>query len=143
MQVHDVVLEMVHALIQNLGCIAMPRSHQGGLGGLAAETKSGAALTCKDSWLVGWGGAFDEDTLSCPVVAADGPRSALQLQGCTVQLHPDSTHSRPAILMCARGHASITATGCKLIGPAPGSTSEARLTSAEAHSTIALVSAAV
>jgi hypothetical protein len=92
---------------------------------------------------VGWGGAAVEDDISCPVLAADCPGSALQLQGCTVQLHPDSSHSQPTLILMARDHASITASSCKLIGPAPGSTSMAVMAVAGAHAAIALVSAAV
>jgi hypothetical protein len=47
------------------------------------------------------------------------------------------------LIMVADSHASITASGCKLIGPAPGSTPEAGITSALLNATIALVSADV
>jgi hypothetical protein len=115
---------------------------QGGLGAEAADVCSGASLTCKDSLLVSWGGATDVDNTSCPVLAASGPGSVLQLQKCTLQLHPDSVHPEPAMIFYARDYASVTASGCKLVGPAPGSTSEiTSAAGAEAHATVVLVSA--
>jgi hypothetical protein len=44
------------------------------------------------------------------------------------------------MILHARHHASITASGCKLTGPVPGSCSTAVAATAGAHSTIALVS---
>jgi hypothetical protein len=118
-------------------------SAQGGPGGLAADAVLGGSLTCKDSLLVGWGGARDQDDDSCPVVAAVCQGSTVQLQRCTMQLHPESTHSMMAVILDAMDHASIQASSCKLIGPAPGSAPEtAVIASAGTQATIALVSAA-
>jgi hypothetical protein len=44
--------------------------------------------------------------------------------------------------MAARDHASITASGCKLVGPAPGRFSDiTSAAEAETHATVTLVSA--
>jgi hypothetical protein len=69
---------------------------------------------------VGWGGASGDLGLSCPVAEAEGAGSTLKLQGCTVQLHPDSSHPSPVVVLHASRHASLTASGCKLAGPAQG-----------------------
>jgi hypothetical protein len=114
---------------------------QDGLGGPAADAATTASLTCKDSLLLGWGGASDQDYTSCPVVRVDGPGSTLQLQGCTVQLHPDSKHTRLAAILMATDHASATASSCKLVGPAQGSLPAAAVAAAGIDATIALVSA--
>jgi hypothetical protein len=116
---------------------------QGGPGGQAADVSSGASLTCKDSVLVGWGGALEDDIVSCPVLEVEDPGSSLKLQGCTVQLHPHSIQHRATILLRAMEHGTIRASGCKLVGPAPGSASgKSFATSVETHGVIALVSAA-
>jgi hypothetical protein len=116
---------------------------QGVLNGIAADVFYGASLTCKDSFLVGWGGASDQEDIGCPVLMSGCPGSTLKLQGCTVQLHPDSTHPKPAVILMATDHASITASGCKFIGPAPGSQSrEHGAAAALEQAAIALVSAA-
>jgi hypothetical protein len=116
---------------------------QGGLNAMAADVLSGASLTCKESMLVGWGGATDEDMVTCPVLRAEEPGSILKLQGCSVWLHPDSTHPLPAVILLAMDQASIRASGCKLTGPAPGSSpAKAVGAGADTHATIALVSAA-
>jgi hypothetical protein len=124
-------------------CIPCLFSDQGGLGGLAADVFSGASLTCKDSVLVGWGGALEDDDISCPVLETMGRKATINVQRCTLQLHPDSTYLKPAIILRATEHASITATDCKLIGPAPGSSSGGETAAtAETNATICLVSAA-
>jgi hypothetical protein len=126
-------------------CVSCPPSDQGGLGGLAADVFSGSCLTCKDSVLVGWGGALEDDDISCPVLEAQHPGSTINVERCTLQLHPDSTYSKPAIILRATEHASVTAADCKLIGPAPANSSGTMDTAAfaESHATICLVSAAV
>jgi hypothetical protein len=82
-------------------------------------------MSCKDSLLVGWGGATDgvDDNISCPLVVVDDEDSSLELEGCTLQLHPDSTHSLPATLLGGRMSSQVKAVNCKLVGPAPGSSS--------------------
>jgi hypothetical protein len=96
---------------------------QGGLGGLAADVFSGSCLTCKDSVLVGWGGILKDDGISCPLLQAGSCGTSVNVQQCTVQLHPDSTYPKPAVLLRATERASVTATDCKLTGPAPGNSS--------------------
>jgi hypothetical protein len=124
-------------------CVTHLLPEQGGLGGLAADVSSGACLTCKDSVLVSWGGALEGEVISCPVLMAQHSGSTLSVQGCTVQLHPDSSHLKTPILLRAMEHGNIRASGCKLVGPAPGS-APGKIVAAEAdtHGVIALVSAA-
>jgi hypothetical protein len=113
---------------------------QGGLGGLAADASTGASLTCKDSLLVGWGGASDQDDICCPILETQHSGSTLKVEGCTLQLHPDSRYSKPAVILRATDHASIRASGCRLVGPTPGNSSTMIVAAmAEAHGTIALV----
>jgi hypothetical protein len=100
-------------------------------------------LTCKDSVLVGWGGALEGDNISCPVLEAQHPGSTINVERCTLQLHPDSTYPKLAIILKAAQRASIIATDCKLVGPAPGNSSGRETAAfAETHATICLVSAA-
>jgi hypothetical protein len=94
---------------------------QGGPNAYAAYSNKGT-LCCKDSLLVGWGGATDQlrDNTSCPVAAVMDAGSSLELDGCTIQLHPDSTHSLTTSLLGAVAHAQVKAVNCKFVGPAPG-----------------------
>jgi hypothetical protein len=109
---------------------------------MAIKACSGSGITCKDSMLVGWGGPSGNLGLSCPVAEAGGGGCTLKLQGCTVQLHPESSHPRAAIVLRATESASITATGCKLIGPAPGNSAMTDVAlAAEQHGDVSLVSA--
>jgi hypothetical protein len=95
-------------------------SVQAGLNGYAAFSMGGGTLSCKNSLLVGWGGATDhEDDCSCPVVGADRQGSSLELEGCTIQLHPDSKHSLFTALLDASAHAQVKAVNCKFVGPVP------------------------
>jgi hypothetical protein len=95
---------------------------QAGPNAYAALSINKGSLFCKDSLLVGWGGATDrqEQNMSCSVVTARENGSSLELEGCTIQLHPDSTHSLPTPLLAASGHAQVKAANCKFVGPAPG-----------------------
>jgi hypothetical protein len=97
---------------------------QAGLGVQAADAYSGGSLSCKDSLLVGWGGVNDQGNISAPILEAAFTGSTMALQGCTLQLHPDSSYHMPANMMFARDDASITLSGCKLVGPAPGKSSD-------------------
>jgi hypothetical protein len=94
------------------------------LNGYAAYS-IGGSLSCKDSLLIGWGGATDkpQDNVSCPIVIVDKAGGSLDLERCTIQLHPDSTHVLNTYLMAARVDAEIKASNCKFVGPAPGKSS--------------------
>jgi hypothetical protein len=86
---------------------------------------------------------LNADDISCPVLEVQDCGTTATVQRCTLQLHPDSTYVRPAIVLRATHRASITATDCKLVGPAPGNSSGIdTAATAEAHATICLVSAA-
>jgi hypothetical protein len=133
------------------GCNAGPVvCLQGGPGG-AAALALGGALTCSDSVLVGWGGATEDrsdliQALSCPVAEAGYMGATVKLQGCTVQLHPDSWNPEAALLLRSSHHASLTAAGCKLVGPAPGNAPPEHMNSvatAGANGALSLVSADV
>jgi hypothetical protein len=95
---------------------------QAGLNAYAALASGKGSLTCKDTLLVGWGGATDnpQDNTSCSVAGAYEESTRLELEGCTLQLHPDSTHSLNTSLLHAHGHAQVQAVNCKLVGAAPG-----------------------
>jgi hypothetical protein len=130
-------------LVDVLDCVSVCALlwHQGGLGALAAEAHQGASLTCKDSVLVGWGGAVEHINASCPLVSARSVGTSLKLQDCVVQFHPDSRHPKPVGLLRAVTQGSTTASGCKLVGPAPGSCSERMFAAAaEDHGAISMVS---
>jgi hypothetical protein len=115
--------------------------HQGGLGGQAVDAIAGASVTCKDSLLVGWGGASDEDDICCPVVDASGAGSNMTVKGCTLQLHPNSRYPKIAVVVRAIDSGSATASDCKLIGPAPGSSSVVDMAAGgELNGAVALVS---
>jgi hypothetical protein len=95
---------------------------QAGPNAVAASSTNKGSLTCHDSLLVGWGGATDrqEHNMSSPVATVMETGSSLELERCTIQLHPDSTHSLPTPLLAASGHAQVKAVSCKFVGPAPG-----------------------
>jgi hypothetical protein len=116
-----------------------------------------AQLTCKDSLLVGWGGATDQDSESSSVINVSG-RGVAACEGCTLQYHPDSQHMptvmfqegsyvqgqpdnpMPSSLVVADEHGHVDLSQCQLVGPAYRS---AALTGmgvrAEAYATINLV----
>jgi hypothetical protein len=109
---------------------------QAGLNQPAAAVCDKAQLTCKDSLLVGWGGATDQDFESASVVLALGQGAAVSLEGCTLQYHPDSQHTPtvlahqglavagrpgdplPGSLVVADWHVRVDLTQCQLVGPA-------------------------
>jgi hypothetical protein len=97
---------------------------QAGCNAAAVHVLGRGSVTCRDTVLVGWGGATDEDAeerASCPVAGVEEKSTRLELEGCTLQLHPDSTHVLPTSLLCARRHGRIQAANCRMVGPAPGS----------------------
>jgi hypothetical protein len=120
-----------------------------------------AQLTCKDSLLVGWGGATDQDCDSASVVHVSDQGAAASFEGCTLQYHEDSQHM-PLVLTghgCAKGspdnpmpssmvvadqHGHLDMSQCHLVGPAGGTFGSAALTGlgvrAGRHATITLVS---
>jgi hypothetical protein len=99
-----------------LVCIAV----QAGLNGYAAFSMGGGTLSCKNSLLVGWGGFTEyEDDCSCPIAGAARQGSSLVLDGCTIQLHPDSKHSLFTSLLGAAIHAQVKAVNCKFVGAVP------------------------
>jgi hypothetical protein len=99
---------------------------QAGHNGYAAFCMNSGSLTCKDSLLVGWGGATDraEDNIGCPVTGSV-KQGSLSLEGCTIQLHPDSTHVLDSLLMGSSVDGQVKATSCRFVGPAPGRSSGA------------------
>jgi hypothetical protein len=118
-------------------------SLQAGPGGHAAQTQDKGRLTISGSLLVAWGGATDQDKLTCPVVLARGRGTQMQLERCTLQMHPDSTHPLRTALVVAVDYPHVKLADCKLIGPTPGH-SEIRAFAACAnhHATVTLVSMA-
>jgi hypothetical protein len=101
-------------------------SLQAGLNQAAAIVGLKGQLTCKDSLLVGWGGATDQDQSSCHIVCAAMPGSLIKMQRCTLQYHPDSKHTlgSDVVLVSECGHVALSQ--CRLIGPAPGNASPMR-----------------
>jgi hypothetical protein len=79
-----------------------------------------AQLTCKDSLLVGWGGATDQYIDNCHIDWACDRGTSAELQGCTLQYHPDSRHSRSFCLVVAVDQSHVSLSHCPLVGPAPG-----------------------
>jgi hypothetical protein len=113
---------------------------QAGLNQPAAEVSDKAQLTCKDSLLVGWGGATDQDDSSCSIVRAFDQGTSLVLEGCTLQYHPDSKHSLSFYMVKAFDHAHVSLSQCRLVGPAPADASTAGCgVQAQCYATITLV----
>jgi hypothetical protein len=101
------------------------------------------SLTCKDTLLVGWGGATDspDNNMSCPVAGVHHKGSSLELEGCTLQLHPESTHVLNTTLVAAASHAQVKGVSCKFVGPAPeSSTARDYGVIAQQNATVGLVS---
>jgi hypothetical protein len=113
---------------------------QAGLNQPAAGVSDKAQLTCKDSLLVGWGGATDQDANRCNVVHTYGPGTSVVLEGCTLQYHPDSMHSLWTALVVAIERSHVSLSQCRLVGPAPGTASDTGFgVRAEQDATITLV----
>jgi hypothetical protein len=123
---------------------------QAGVGTHAVMAMQGGSLTCKDSLLVGWGGAVDHPgAIGCSVAMATH-NASLDLEACTLRLHPDSTHLVPTPVLFAKQHAHAKATDCKLVGPWPGSLTDSGMMVAgsdivgagvDTHASMTLVSA--
>jgi hypothetical protein len=118
-----------------------------------------AHLTCKDSLLVGWGGATDQHLeSSCVVCVSD--QGVAALEGCTLQYHPDSKHvpvvltrhgqgcsveglpdnPLPSSLVVADQHCHVDLLKCQLVGPAFRDAAPTGFgVRAGAHATVALV----
>jgi hypothetical protein len=109
--------QTLHASCLTSGC-----SLQAGHNQPAAQALQRGQLTCKDSLLVGWGGAADQDMNSCPVVLASNQGTSVKVQGCTLQYHPDSKHTLDTFVVLARLDARMALSQCRLVGPAPGNT---------------------
>jgi hypothetical protein len=103
-------------------CLTPGCTLQAGLNQPAARAVRQGQLTCKDSLLVGWGGAADHDTGSCPIVGAVESGTSVEMQGCTLQYHPDSKHTLDTSLLMVANSAQVALSQCRLVGPAPGNT---------------------
>jgi hypothetical protein len=99
---------------------------QAGLNQAVAYVYNKAQVTCKDSLLVGWGGATDQDDYSCPIVMAAEQGTSVKMQGCTLHYHPDSKHTLDAYLLLADKGAHAVLSQCRLVGPAPANASGTR-----------------
>jgi hypothetical protein len=99
---------------------------QAGLNQPAPQMNERGQLTCKDSLLVGWGGATEFNHSSCAIIGASRQGTSLKVQGCTLSYHPDSKHTREAhvLLVAESAHAALSQ--CRLIAPAPGNTTGKR-----------------
>jgi hypothetical protein len=99
---------------------------QAGLNQSAAVANGQGQLTCKDSLLVGWGGAADVHDHSCSIVSATNQGTSVKVQGCTLQYHPDSKHTLDSFVVVATESAHAGLSQCQLVGPAPGDTTGRR-----------------
>jgi hypothetical protein len=99
---------------------------QAGLNQPAAVANRQGQLTCKDSLLVGCGGAADDDDHSCPIVLVYDQGTSVKMQGCTLQYHPDSKHTLDSFVVAAAESAHAALSQCRLVGPAPGNTTGSR-----------------
>jgi hypothetical protein len=133
---------------------------QAGLNQPATLVRDQAQLTCKDSLLVGWGGATDQDIDSASIVYVSDQGAAASFEGCTLQYHPDSQHMPlvltgqgcttsspdtplPSSLVVTEQHGRVDMSQCQLVGPAGGASESAAPTGfgvrAGTHATITLV----
>jgi hypothetical protein len=92
---------------------------QAGLNQAVANVYKKGQLTCKDSLLVGWGGATDVYDTSCGIIYAINQGTSVELHGCTLQYHPNSKHLLPTYLMVIALSAHASLSQCLLVGPAP------------------------
>jgi hypothetical protein len=107
---------------------------QAGLNQPVTFVRNTAQLVCKDSLLVGWGGATDQDSESSSVVHVSDQGAAAIIEGCTLQYHPDSKHMPtvlthhgcakaspdnplPGSLVVADEHGHVDLSECQLVGP--------------------------